>query len=990
MSNATVIPPPGDLLARIHRQFLDMEFFMSLITEVIWIMNPDMELLYISPSVEHVYHMSAEQLLARPLDQQFSPESHLRLKQAIEEEWAREVPGPMRPVHSILLELEQYDGRGKLFWTELKANFLRDETGKPLGAIGLTRDISEQKRMNHEQTVLLRALFDSTDETMALLDRNGNFVAINQSGAKRFGVTPSEMVGTCVYDWLGESRELRKRMIEQVIKTGLPVSFADQRNQRHFEQRFVPVFDDQGRVEKIAAFAKDITEFLRIEQDLRDIQADLEARVQERTADLMEANQNLAQEVLERRRMQVALQQSEERFRNLITLLPEVVYEVDSQGMVSFVNEKGLELFGYSRQEFADNFEFFRLVVSEERDKARQSVASILRGNDSGWVEYTGLRKDGSTFPMMSHSTVSVSQGKLIGLRGIVIDLTEKKKMEEALLAREAILKAVSAAAETFLKEPANKQTIRECLGRLGRATGADQATFFANETMADGQVETVMNSEWTKLGEGHFMVHALVPRFSFALPGFDRFKKQFEQGQIISGRVEDLLRGNLALTDEIAHISIMAVPVFVGKNWLGFICFSNLQTMQTFSNAALEALKAAASILGAAIERDRAESAKKESERVFSTLIGNLPGMAYRCQHDPNRHLEFASEGCQSLLGFSPCDLVGDDRISFGQIIHPEDRQSVWKTINEQVAKGEPYQLLYRVNTSQDQVRWVWEQGCGVFNGEDKAHALEGYILDITERRRMEMEIEENAREIEMYNDILAHDIGNINQTTLNNINLLACGDCGTINEEQKSLLAACKRQIHRTSSLIEKVKTVNKLRQLSDDPCVTMDLCALIRMAVKAARSITKDKTVVVHFALKEKRKVNADKLIHQLFYNLVENAIVHVKNDEVHIDISISEAEHKSKPAWKIGIADNGPGIPDERKSVIFERFVKGRQQVGSGMGLTIVRALTEKYDGRIWVEDKVKGDYTQGARFVTVLPQAKAFVNPGVPSPEPAPR
>ena len=126
------------------------------------------------------------------------------------------------------------------------------------------------------------------------------------------------------------------------------------------------------------------------------------------------------------------------------------------------------------------------------------------------------------------------------------------------------------------------------------------------------------------------------------------------------------------------------------------------------------------------------------ESDRKLRTLMNNLPGMAYRCRNDRDWTMEFLSEGCRELTGHSPRELVENSVLSYNDLIHPEDREMVWATVQRAVEEERPYQMEYRLRNSQGRDIWVWEQGVGVFrNGY--LEALEGLIIDITARKLAE-----------------------------------------------------------------------------------------------------------------------------------------------------------------------------------------------------------------------------------------------------------
>jgi len=134
-----------------------------------------------------------------------------------------------------------------------------------------------------------------------------------------------------------------------------------------------------------------------------------------------------------------------------------------------------------------------------------------------------------------------------------------------------------------------------------------------------------------------------------------------------------------------------------------------------------------------------KAAEALRESQRTLATLMSNLPGMAYRCRNDPDWTMEFASEGTLALTGYHPADLVGNRVTSYARLIHPDDLPMVWEAVQEAVRERQPYQHTYRIRPSAGPEKWVWEQGQGIFAADGSLEALEGFIIDITERKQAE-----------------------------------------------------------------------------------------------------------------------------------------------------------------------------------------------------------------------------------------------------------
>ncbi len=134
-----------------------------------------------------------------------------------------------------------------------------------------------------------------------------------------------------------------------------------------------------------------------------------------------------------------------------------------------------------------------------------------------------------------------------------------------------------------------------------------------------------------------------------------------------------------------------------------------------------------------------------QESRRAMSTLVGNLPGMAYRCTNDTSWTMEFVSDGALELTGFMPADLIDSAKVSYSDIIHSDDRDRIWDVVQEALAERESFEFTYRISTKDGDEKWVWERGRGVFMPGGELEALEGFISDITERKLAEIELKKS-----------------------------------------------------------------------------------------------------------------------------------------------------------------------------------------------------------------------------------------------------
>jgi diguanylate cyclase (GGDEF)-like protein len=130
-----------------------------------------------------------------------------------------------------------------------------------------------------------------------------------------------------------------------------------------------------------------------------------------------------------------------------------------------------------------------------------------------------------------------------------------------------------------------------------------------------------------------------------------------------------------------------------------------------------------------------------QKSEQTKNVLLSNLPGMAYRCNYDYERTMQFVSDGCFELTGFKPeCFLKNE--ISYSSLICPEHKSTVWNKWVYAVNHKKPFKHEYQILTASKNVKWVYEQGQAIYDNNGKVEALEGLIIDITDSKIKEMEI--------------------------------------------------------------------------------------------------------------------------------------------------------------------------------------------------------------------------------------------------------
>lgn len=147
------------------------------------------------------------------------------------------------------------------------------------------------------------------------------------------------------------------------------------------------------------------------------------------------------------------------------------------------------------------------------------------------------------------------------------------------------------------------------------------------------------------------------------------------------------------------------------------------------------------------------ASRALQESERALSTLMNNLPGMAYRCLYDEQWTMLFVSKGCKELTGYEPEDILSNSKTPFSGIVHPEDKGVGTLQIRQALRDKSSFEIEYRIIQADGEVRWVWEKGEAIYGSKGEVLFLEGFITDVTERKLFELAQEDSRR---MYKNLI------------------------------------------------------------------------------------------------------------------------------------------------------------------------------------------------------------------------------------------
>jgi PAS domain S-box-containing protein len=138
----------------------------------------------------------------------------------------------------------------------------------------------------------------------------------------------------------------------------------------------------------------------------------------------------IARNITERKKAEETMRKSEERYRELANFLPVIVFETDLTGKITFFSRRAFELTGVTPEDVEKGSNIISFVLPQEREKAIENMKKSMAGEDHSANEYTLVRKNGTTYPALVRTTPIISENRVIGVRGLVIDITERKKAE--------------------------------------------------------------------------------------------------------------------------------------------------------------------------------------------------------------------------------------------------------------------------------------------------------------------------------------------------------------------------------------------------------------------------------------------------------------------------------------------------------------------------------------------------------------------------------
>src|SRR3954454_15426520 len=327
-----------------------------------------------------------------------------------------------------------------------------------------------------------------------------------------------------------------------------------------------------------------------------------------------------------------------------------------------------------------------------------------------------------------------------------------------------------------------------------------------------------------------------------------------------------------------------------------------------------------------------QAEQQLRERERQLESLMGHLPGLAYRTLADEHWTALFASKGVEDLTGY-PADEFFSRRLNYADIMLPEDLPATRDAVFTALEERRMYEAEHRIRHKDGSIRWIWARGHGVFAPDGSLRFIEGLNLDISERKRLEKELRQAKDVAEAANRAKDEFLANVSHEIRTPMNaILGMTELALdtpLTEDQRQCLKTVKSAADNLLGIINDLLDFSKIEagrleldaaEFSLRAAVGDTLRALAMRAHRKGLELVCNVKADLHDAL-----IGDAGRLRQVLLNLVGNAIKFTEEGEVVVRVG---APGDPAPEGEIGlrftVRDTGIGIPPDKQEAIFRAF------------------------------------------------------------------
>ncbi len=665
-------------------------------------------LTFFNDSMWQIYGYPREELMGMNNRQYTDRENAKKVFQAFNKVYKTGKPGKV-----FDYEIIRKDGTKR--YIETSVSLRKDSSGKPVGFRGIVRDSTERNQMEEalrQSEEKYRTILESMQEAYYELDLAGNFTFINDTVCRHLGYSREELIGMNnrgYQDAVGTERSYQ--LYKEVYETGKPIKIVDSELIRKdgtkgiYEMSVSLIRDSEG---KPIGF------------------------------------RGVSREVTERRQMEEALREREERYRTLLENMEEGYYEVDLKGRFTFVNNALCKIHGLPKEEMLGMSN--RQYMDEETAKKVYGIFNqVYKTGQPGKIfEWEILRKNDKRAALESSVyLIKNSKGEPVGFKGIVRDMTERKRAEEALKKSEeearrlAQENAVVAEIGRIVGSTLNIEKVYERFAEQVRKVIPFDRISVSIVDLDCASITVAYNSGVQIAGRqpgARVALHGpyyrdIVEKRSSALV-------QTEDESEIADRYPYLLNHF-----QTGIRSFVGTPLILQDQLIGILhiqsCKSNAYAESDVKLAEKVGRQIAGAIAIAQLfsERNKAEEALRKSEEKYRTILENIEDGYYEVDLEGN--FTFFNDSMCRISGYPKEELMGmNDR----QYTDQETTRKLFQAFNEVYRTGKPGRVFdYEIIRKDRTKRYVETSISLRKNASNNVTGFRGILRDVTERKRAE-----------------------------------------------------------------------------------------------------------------------------------------------------------------------------------------------------------------------------------------------------------
>jgi PAS domain S-box-containing protein len=587
------------------------------------------------------------------------------------------------------------------------------------------RDITERKRAEkrlRKSEENFRTLFDASPDTVMLVGLDGTIIAANRAAELISGWSREEMVGR-------KFTQLNLLDENQLVEI-LPLF--TEAAQGSFEEKYeVEITTKDGE--------KRIVETHNIMRDRGDGTA---------------VFQMIAHDITERRRAEVALKASEERYRTLFDSANDAIFIIDMDGSFLEVNAVFCERLGYSREELLGMS--VRDIDSPEAAAMVSKRIAKIRGDGRAVFETTQISRNGQMIPNEINAKIIDYVGRPAML-GIARDITERKRSEDEVRRRLGIEETLFRMTARFVRVAHIDEAVHSALMDIGEFCGASRSFLcLLNE---DGESPGAMY-EWFE--EGYPSIDKYRTVSPLLLPwGMKKMRKGEALDITDVSKLPEEAAADREVLESRGVKSLLAMPIYFDGRMGGFIALEDVRETNSWGEDDFAILTMSSIIVRNALEQKQNEKSLAESEERYRRIAENSTDVIWTM--DMGLNLTYCSPSVENLLGYTADEAV---KAGMGKIVHPNHYDSAMNLHYEglEMEKADMEKHI-RLGPRTIEIKCVRKDGTFVWTeieavllrGPDKAAVgIQGVIRDISEKKKAEEELRENYKVQSVINNLL------------------------------------------------------------------------------------------------------------------------------------------------------------------------------------------------------------------------------------------